>query len=276
MKALIFGNGFIGGHFLKYYGGNAIISKVRIEDFSVVKEEIEAQKPDVVINCVGKTGRPNVDWCEDNKMETIASNVIAPLILARACEDLGVYMVHVGSGCVYEGDKNGEGYSEDDSPNFCGSFYSRTKAWSEEMLAEFPVLQLRMRMPLDDQPGPRNFVTKITKYEKVISVPNSISVVEDFLKASDELIRKRVVGIYNMTNPGTITHVEILEMYKELVDPEYEYVLFSVGEMERITKARRSNCGLSSRKLESEGIRMRPVKDAVRDMLVKYAKNAKV
>lgn len=276
MKILIFGKGYVAHQFLDFYGPEVVtISDLRLDDTSAVKAEVQAYKPDVVINCAGKTGRPNVDWCEDHKVETLSSNVTAPLILARACDELGVYMVHVGSGCVYEGYNEGEGFSEMDEPNFDGSFYSRTKAWSEAMLAELPVLQLRLRMPLDGMPGPRNFVTKITQYEKVINIPNSISVLEDFLMAADQLIKKRATGIYNMTNPGVIDHARILDLYTEIVDPTFSYQVFSVEEMEKITKARRSNCGLSSKKLEDEGIHMRPVEEAVRSALEAYARNLK-
>lgn len=273
MHILLIGRGYIAHKFKDVLGDEAEISDLRVEDYSVVKAELERVKPDVVLNCAGKTGRPNVDWCEDHKMETLMSNVVAPLILARVCEELGIYMVHVGSGCVYEGYNGGAGYSEEDAPNFDGSFYSKTKAWSEAMLKEFPVLQLRLRMPLDGVPSERNFITKITKYSKVISVPNSISVLDDFMMAAKALIAKRATGVYNVTNPGFITHQEILDMYKELVDPNYSYELFSVEEMNRITKARRSNCGLSVAKLEAEGIHMRSVQEAVRACLLEYKKH---
>ena len=273
MKMLIFGKGYVAHKFLDYFGDDALISDVRIEDYSKVKAELESKKPDVVVNCAGKTGRPNVDWCEDNKMATISSNVVAPIILARVCEELETYMVHIGSGCVYEGYNDGKGFHEDDEPNFEGSFYSKTKKWSEELLKEFPILQLRLRMPLDGIPGPRNFITKITKYAKVISVPNSISVMKDFMMAADTLIKKRATGIYNVTNPGTIEHKAILDIYKELVDSEYEYEIFSLKELAKITKAGRSNCGLSTKKLEDEGIYLRPVDQAVRETLVEYHEN---
>ncbi|KKU77712.1 MAG: hypothetical protein UY05_C0075G0007 [Candidatus Peregrinibacteria bacterium GW2011_GWA2_47_7] len=229
MKILIFGKGYIANKFKIFFGEEAEISNVRIEDFSKVKAELEVKKPDVVLNCA--------------------------------------------SGCVYEGDKGGEGYSEEDAPNFDGSYYSRTKAWSEHMLKDFNVLQLRLRMPFDSIPSERNFITKIVKYNKVISVPNSISVLEDFLKAAKVLIEKRATGVYNVTNPGTITHQEILDLYIELVDPTYHYELFSIEEMEKITKAKRSNCGLSVKKLEAEGIHLRPVAEAVRESLIEYQKN---
>lgn len=276
MKILIFGKGYIAGKFLDAFraqGEDVLISDVRLTDYSVVKAELEDKKPDIALNCAGKTGKPNVDWCEEHKMETISSNVVAPLILARACEELGIYMMHIGSGCVYTGDKNGFGYTECDEPTFDGSFYSRTKAWSEAMLKEFPILQLRLRMPLDSVPSERNFITKITTYKKVISVPNSISVISDFILATNMLIQKKAVGVYNVTNPGTITHAEILDMYKEIVDPSFSYELFSLDELSKITKAGRSNCALSTDKLDQEGIHLRPVKEAVRATLFEYREN---
>jgi dTDP-4-dehydrorhamnose reductase len=271
-KTLIFGNGYIGNKFKERLPG-AIISPADITDAAAVKAALAEHKPDVVINCAGKTGRPNVDWCEGNKEATLASNVHGPLTLARACKENGAYLVHIGSGCVYEGDNNGKGFSEDDPPNFFGSFYSMTKILSEHGLKRYPALQLRLRMPLDSVPGPRNFVTKITSYQKVISVPNSISVIDDFLTAAIELIRQRKTGIYNLTNPGAITHEEILELYKEIVDPAFTYTLIPTHELDKMTKALRSNCVLNTDKLAAEGIRMPPIKDAVRKALHEYKKH---
>jgi len=238
-----------------------------------VEAELIKERPDVVINCAGKTGKPNVDWCEDHKLETVTSNVTGPLTLLRACSELGIYWVHVGSGCVYTGDNERKGFSEEDEPNFFGSFYSRTKMWSELVLKEFPVLQLRLRMPIDATPNSRNFIKKITTYKKIISIPNSVSVLEDFLRAGMVLIERRATGIYNMTNPGAIEHREILDMYREIVDPSFNYEIFSLDEMNQLTKAGRSNCVLSSDKREAAGAHMRPIKEALKATLEEYKNN---
>lgn len=52
-----------------------------------------------VINCAGKTGRPNVDWCEDHKIETIESNVIGTLMLAQACWIRDIHLTVMATGC---------------------------------------------------------------------------------------------------------------------------------------------------------------------------------
>ena len=274
MKIIITGaRGYLGQHFQKFLsdqGETVIPSHTDIGNLEQVRTELKENQPDIVLNCAGKTGRPNVDWCETHQAETLYANVTGPLILLQACIESNIRLVHLGSGCVYDGDNHGNGFSEMDAPNFDGSFYSRTKAWSERMLFEFPVLQLRLRMPIDANAGERNFISKILKYEKVINVPNSMTVIEDFLPAAYELMKRNKIGIYNMTNPGQIDHKTILNLYKEVVNPDYTYTLMSVEEMyEKYACAGRSNCLLNTDKLASEGIRMRPIKDAIRDCLIK-------
>ncbi len=270
MKILIYGKGYLGHKFfdfLKEQGEEVVFGDADIGKLEEVLKDLETHTPDIVLNCAGKTGRPNVDWCEDHKEETMYSNVTGPRVLLKACTEKNVRFAHLGSGCIYEGDNDGKGFSEEDPPNFEDSYYSHTKAICDQELKEFPVLQLRLRMPIDANPGQRNFISKIIKYDKVINIPNSMTVVEDLLPATYELIKKGATGIYNMTNPGAIDHETILEMYKEIVDPEFKYEIISLEELEKITKARRSNCVLNTDKLTAEGIKMRPIEEAIRDCL---------
>lgn len=285
MKILIYGKGYLGEHFFNYLKANGekvVYGEADIGSLEEVRKDLTNHQTDIVLNCAGRTGRPNVDWCEDHKAETLYANVTGPLVLLQACIEswkkrespTAPLLVHLGSGCVYEGDNGGKGFSETDPPNFEGSLYSQSKAWSERMLSEFPVLQLRLRMPVDANPGPRNFISKILKYEKVISMPNSLTVIEDLLPAAHELMKRRRTGIYNMTNPGTIDHQTILEMYKEIVDPTFTYQIIPLKELyAHHAKAKRSNCSLNTTKLQNEGIAMRPIEVAIRDCLGKGFKS---
>lgn len=272
MKLLIFGPGWLGRKFNEFFEGS-VLSTADITDYKAVAEELTKHKPDAVLNTAGKTGKPNIDWCEEHKLETLVSNVTGPQVLLRATQELGIHFTHLSSGCIYEADNEGKGWTEEDKPNFYGSFYSRTKIYAEEALREFPVLMLRLRMPLDNMPSERNLINKLLKYDKVISVPNSITVIPDLLRAAKTLIEKKATGVYNVTNPGSITHPEILEMYKEIIDPTHAYSIITLNELRTLTKTGRSNCVLSSEKLAREGIVMRPVKEAVRACLEEYKKN---
>ena len=72
------------------------------------------------------------------------------------------------TGCIFHYDEahpiGGTKFTEDDKPNFFGSFYSHTKGMVEQMLKSYSnVCVLRVRMPISDDLSPRNFLTKISK-----------------------------------------------------------------------------------------------------------------
>lgn len=45
----------------------------------------------------------------------------------------------------------------------------------------------------------------------------------------------------NFTNPGAISHNEILELYKKYIDPDLTWQNFTVEEQAKVIKAPRSN-----------------------------------
>ncbi len=266
-KVLVFGGrGYIAGH-LKTVYPDAVMPPVDICDRQAVSDVLDAEKPTIVINAAGKTGTPNVDWCEDHKLETVMSNVEGPLNLLAACAKRDIYWIHVSSGCTYEGDNGGRGFTEEDRPNFSGSFYARTKSWIDQILKDFPVLQLRLRMPFDDTDHPRSLLTKLRRYTKVLDEENSLTYLPDFLSALTTLAHKRSTGIYNVVNTGTISPYTIMERYREIVDPTHTFERLTVSSLDTVVKAGRSNCLLSNAKLLAEGVSMRPVEDAVMQAL---------
>lgn len=118
------------------------------------------------------------------------------------------------------------------------------------MMVHYPnVLTLRLRMPVSDDLHPRNFVTKITKYAKVVDVPNSNTILTDLLPAAIMLAEHKESGIYNFTNPGAISHNEVLTLFKKIVRPSFTWNNFSLDEQAKVIKASRSNCMLDTTKL---------------------------
>lgn len=273
MKVLVFGpRGYLGQQFLSLYP-EAVASDADIADAGAVAAALDEARPDVVINAAGKTGKPNVDWCEDHKEETIRGNITGPLMLLEECGKRGIYWVHLSSGCIYTstplntGSGEDGSYTEEDPPNFSGSFYARTKTWSEQILREFPVLILRLRMPFDGSTSPRSLITKLRKYGKVLDVENSLTYIPDFLQAAKVLIERRRTGIYNVVNPGAASPYRIMELYKEIVDPAHRFERLKLESLGSVVKAGRSNCTLSTRKLSDEGIILQPIEKALREAL---------
>jgi dTDP-4-dehydrorhamnose reductase len=247
----------------------AICAESRLEKYEELKAEIAQVNPDYIINAAGVTGRPNVDWCEDHQQLTLRSNIIGALNLADVALEHEIPVTHFGTGCIYQYDvehplRSGCGFIEEDTPNFRGSFYSKTKAILEELLKSYPnVLNLRLRMPISYDLHPRSFITKITKYQKVVNVPNSMTVLEDLLPVAVEMTLRGLRGTYNFTNPGVISHNEILALYKEYVDPNFTWTNFTIEEQNQVLKAQRSNNELDVSKLLKEFPQIPHIQDSI-------------
>ncbi len=104
-------------------------------------------------------------------------------------------------------------------------------------------------MPVSDDLNPRNFVTKISKYERVVDIPNSNTILTDLLPASVLLAEHNEKGIYNFTNPGAISHNEVLTLFRDIVRPSFAWKNFTLEEQAKVIKAGRSNCKLDTTKL---------------------------
>jgi len=131
-------------------------------------------------------------------------------------------------------------------------------------------LNLRIRMPITGEKNGRNFITKIATYPKVCSVPNSMSVLPELLPYVLEMMKQQTTGTINLTNPGLISHNEILEMYKEIVNPSFEWKNFSMEEQRAILAADRSNNYLDTSKLEALFPDIDNINVAVRKCLIQY------
>lgn len=262
-KTLILGGrGYLGGYFRAAYP-DAVAPDVDIADRAAVAAALDRHRPDVVVNCAGKTGRPNVDWCETHRAETLRANVTGALVVLEECLARGVYLAHLSSGCIYSGDNGGRGFSEEDAPNFAGSFYSRTKAWADQAMRDFPALTLRLRMPFDGTPGERNLIVKLVKYRRVLTAANSLTYLPDFMSASTALIGRRAVGLYNVVNEGFASPYDVVRRYRDVVDPGHRFEPLPEERLAEVTAAGRSNCLLATDKLRSAGLGLRPVAEAI-------------
>ena len=258
---LIYGRtGWIGGMLgalleqgnYRYFYGSA-----RLYDRHDIEQDIMRCQPTHILNAAGITGRPNVDWCESHKREVVQTNVLGTLNLIDIAHANGLHVTNFATGCIYsynlEHPIGGAGFKETDTANFRGSYYSNTKAMVEELIQQYDnVLQLRLRMPIDENLlNTRNFIYKIANYEKVVDIPNSMTVLSELIPLAIQGACRNLTGIYNFTNPGVISHNEVLQLYKDYCDPDFTWKNFSIEEQSRILAAPRSNNKLDTTKLES-------------------------
>lgn len=286
---LIFGRGQLGGAYREYFESKpekftvSVAQDVDIRELERVREIIKEKKPDIVLNAVAKT---NIDWCEQNREECFAVNTLGADNIGAACQETGVYLVHISTGCIQESKTGDEMHSEEDPVNpLC--FYSWTKVWAEQMLKDrlehrgsgsmppfsLKVLILRPRQPLSAVVSPRNALAKMLTYTKFIDTPNSCTVVDDLLWVTGALIDKGVQGIYNVVNPGVTTPFEIAQVLKEVIKPEMEIAKISKEELNRMTFAQRIDSVLSCKKLAGEGIVLPEIHGRLREVVAELKKN---
>jgi len=238
-------------------------TQIRLENREQIEKEIDDFNPTHIISCAGATGKPNVSWCDANKETTVRANVIGTLNLIDVAFLRGIHVTNLSTGCIYcyeGGFKMNDGeweisnnFKETDEPNFLGSWYSRTKAYVDRILLQSydNVLTLRLRMPISDDLYKKNFVTKIKSYAKIINVPNSMSVLYDLMPLLAAMADKKYTGLYNFTNPGVISHNQVLDYFKEIIDPNLTYENFTQEEHDELLKVPRSNNKLDTMKLEN-------------------------
>jgi len=294
MKVLVYGHkGWIGNMFVKLLSKESIEffeGKSRVDDIVELEKEIELYNPTHIVGFIGRTHGyigskkySTIDYLEqEGKLfENVRDNLFSPFVLAEICSRKSIHYTYLGTGCIFTFDeihpfgKEENGFTEDSQPNFFGSSYSIVKGFTDRMmkLYENNVLNLRIRMPITGEENPRNFITKIVNYEKVCSIPNSMTVLPELLPCVIDMMKNGITGTINLTNPGLITHNEILEMYKEIVNPFFTWTNFTQEEQRKILSADRSNNFLDTKKLTDLYPQVKNIKDSVRDCLIQYAEN---
>ena len=263
MNVLILGKGYIGSHLLNTLSNNHFVQIIRRGDVDYANREtflsfLKTNDPDIIINCSGYTGYPNVDGCETNKQDCWFYNVVAPLNVLQVAEMLDKPVFHVSSGCIYSGyDKE---YTEQDEPNFGlfnaqSSYYSKTKHAFETISQNYNSYIFRIRMPFDSTTYRKNYLYKLYKYNTLISSKNSLTSVQDLSNFIGGFILNYkfiAPGIFNVVNPGGVDAKEIIDILKKngIVNPQWQFI--DTADLK--TVANRSNCVLDCSKIQALGL----------------------
>ena len=288
MVILLGGSGYVGLAYQRLFTRlgvpfrNLVRKQVDYTDAHQLAELLAESRAEFLLNAAGYTGKPNVDACEADQAECLFGNAVLPGRVRAACERAGVPWGHVSSGCIYSGERpGGGGFREDDAPNFsfrtnhC-SFYSGTKALGEEVLAGADACFVwRLRIPFSEVDSPRNYLSKVMTYPRLLEATNSLSQLDDFARATFACWQERVpFGTYNVTNPGQVTTREVVDLIKQSGVSKKDFAFFSdeAEFMQKAAKTPRSNCVLDTAKLQAAGIQLPEVHDAVAESLRRWTR----
>ena len=288
MILLLGGSGYVGQAYQRLFARkNLSFRNLARRDLDYTRPEVltpflRELRPEFVVNAAGYTGKPNVDACELHRADCLDGNAVLPGRIAQACTAAGIPWGHVSSGCIYSGVRpDGTGFREDDTPNFCFrtnhcSFYSGTKALGEEILAGTPSVYLwRLRIPFNEVDSPRNYLTKLMRYDSLLEAANSISQLDEFVAGTFACWEKRVpFGTYNVTNPGHVTTREVVDLITRsgVCTKDFKFFANEDDFMHKAAKTPRSNCVMDSSKLASVGIHLTEVHESVASALRAWRK----
>jgi len=269
-RILILGKGFIGQRLQKEL--NCEIDGSMINCFSGAENLIKKYNPKSIINCVGITGRRNVDDCELEKDAALLANSFVPVILAEAALRKNIKLVHISSGCIFNFDyKKDRPIKEGSQDYYFGLFYSRSKIYAERALEalskKYNILITRIRIPLLNAPHPKNILDKLIKYKKVIDIPNSVTYIPDFIQALKHLLKIDARGVYNLVNKGGLRYPELMRVYQKYV-PSFKYELVDFKKL----GLSRTNLLISTSKLEKSGFKVRNINSVLEECVEEYLK----
>ncbi|XP_028791553.1 bifunctional dTDP-4-dehydrorhamnose 3,5-epimerase/dTDP-4-dehydrorhamnose reductase-like isoform X2 [Neltuma alba] len=260
LKFLIYGgSGWIGGLVGKICEKQGIdfeFGRGNLEERSQVTTDIQRIKPTHVFNASGVVGAINAKWLEAHKPETTRNNVVGVLTLADVCKEHGLMLSNYVIASNFEDKTNPK------------TFYSKTESMVEELLKDYEnVCTLKLRLPVSsDLENPNNFITKIANSGKVANIAKNITVLDELLPISIEMAKRNLKGLWNFTNPGMVTLNEILEMYKDYIDPDFKWVNFTPEEQAKAHFPSQSSTEIDVSKFKMEFPEVLPVKES----LVKY------
>ena len=132
----------------------------------------------------------------------------------------------------------------------------------------------RLRIPFSHVDSPRNYLSKVLRYERLLDATNSLSHLGEFVRAAVQCFEQNVAcGVYNLTNTGAVSTREVVELLRESGLAEGRSFQFFESEaefMQLAAKTPRSNCVLDNSKALQAGLKLSPVRDAVRQALSEW------
>ena len=274
MKVIIYGHkGWIASYIIKYFDSinfKYYCSEYRVDDESNIEKEIIKVNPTHMLSLIGRTnglGYNTIDYLESpNKLhDNIKDNLYSPFILAHFAMKYNKHLTYLGTGCIFNNYE--KQFTEEDTPNFFSSSYSIVKGFTDRMMHLYDknVLNLRIRMPITDDLAEENYIIKILLYKKICSNENSMSVLPDLIPIMYKMMLDNELGTYNFTNPGTISHNDILTIYKELVDETFTWTNITIEEQDTFLMYKCSNNHLNTDKLENKYI-ISNIKDSIKNI----------
>ena len=244
------------------------VQKLDITDEEAVKNYMQANQPQIIINCAAMTA---VDLCESEPERAYRINALGPRYLAVAAEGIHAKLVHISTDYVFDGEGSVP-YTEENEPNPV-SVYGSTKQAGDAFVQEFCSRFFILRTAWVFGEG-KNFVKTMLR---LAQNKNQIRVVYDQVGTPTSALElARVIlflmvtesyGIYHATCEGSTNWYEFAKTIFDLAGISSEVEAIPTSEYP--TPARRPKYSiLENRALyDKHGYMMKHWKDALMEYM---------
>ena len=212
--------------------------ELNITDRDAVTQRIEADRPELVINCAAYN---LVDQAEDQPEVAFAVNALGPRNVGQACEAIGATLVHISSDYVFGLDQQGsQPYTEQDAPGPTGA-YAVSKLTGEYFVRSSCSRHFVVRTcglygaKADGTKG--NFIRTMIRLGRerdhlrvVADQQCTPTYTADLAQALVDLSKTTHFGLYHCTNRGSMTWFELALFVFERVGIEVEVEPISTAE----------------------------------------------
>jgi dTDP-4-dehydrorhamnose reductase len=227
-KIMILGSGGMLGHMVYYHLKN--LDKYKIVDASFpeklhgksklldvtdkkeLENYIEAETPDVVVNCIGIL----IQGSQNDPSNAIYLNSFFPHQLAKLLRKTGGRLIHISTDCVFSG-KNGP-YIEDDFRD-ADDTYGRSKALGEVINDIDVTLRTSIVGPELKEKGEGLFHWFMQQTGTIKGFTQAywggVTTLE-LAKVIDQVIEQNITGLIHITNGVPISKYELLKLFKNI------------------------------------------------------------
>ena len=175
-----------------------------IADADRVRQAVQKDKPDAVINCAAWT---DVDGCESNKERAFAANARGPENLAAPSREIDARLVTISTDYVFDGEKDGF-YTQTDQPN-PQSIYGVSKLEGERLAQSADPRAVVVRTGFVFGPGGSNFLSTIVerarrgeKLKAICDAYGTPTYSSDLALRLRQLAQLDQPGIFHVVNSG--------------------------------------------------------------------------
>ena len=247
MKVLVTGaRGQLAGAIIEAYKDSAQVlayshDTLDIADFDAVMSRLEADRPDVIINCAAYN---NVDLAEDEADKALTTNAFAVRVLARGAQSVGAVLVHYSTDFVFDG-RGSRPYTEEDTPN-PQSVYAQSKLLGEWFALEAPRAYV---VRVESLFGGANAKSSIDRIAQAILEGREAKVFHDrtispsytfdVAAASKVLLERGEPGLYHCVGSGHATWHAVSVEIARILRTESDAVIVPISVSDMSLKAAR-------------------------------------